>query len=128
MFFTGDLPSNRGFEVLVGRGWNQVLCTPELLLPLVTSSALSFARYSTRPSMLSGGVGVLCVSSMGFVTVLMVLVGFGSWACFSAAPLPDTFTGVAPKVPLGVTLGPHDLCRFLCTVAQTFGPGHFRWG
>ena len=58
------------------------------------------------------GVGVLCASSTGFVKVLLVLVKFGIWACFSGAPLPEAFTGVAPKVPLGVTLGLHDICRF----------------
>ena len=114
-------------RVLDGLGWNQVLCIPGLLLPLVMSSALSSARCSMHSSMWIGGGWVLCMSSMGFVTVLIFSVAFWIWACFSAAPLPDTFTGVAPKVILGVTLGPHDICR-LGVVTWTFGPGYFRWG
>ena len=41
-----------------------------------------------------------------------LFVGGRMQACFTAAPLPDAFTGVAPKVFLGVTLGPHDICLF----------------
>ena len=47
-------------------------------------------------------------------------------ACFAAAPLPVACTGVAPKVLLGVTLGPQDICRFWeqllgLLVLDTFG-------
>ena len=33
-------------------------------------------------------------------------------ACFTAVPLPVVCAGVAPKVCLGVTLGPHEICLF----------------
>jgi hypothetical protein len=117
-------------RLLVGLGWNQVLCTPELLLPLVVSSALSSARCSMRPLVLNGGWGFM--PSTGFVTYLVFSVGGWMRACFSAAPLPGAFTGVAPKVFLGVTLGPHDICRFWeqfvgLLVLAIFGGGGVDW-
>ena len=58
------------------------------------------------------GFWKLATNLTGFVTVVVVFVGMGMWARCSAAPLPGTFTGVAPKGLLGVTLGPHEICRF----------------
>jgi hypothetical protein len=111
IFFTGGLPSNRGFEGL-GRSWMES-GTMYSWTPPSACNVLCLIVRSLLHALLNVDWGgwVLCVNSTGFVTVLIFSVATWIQACFSAAPPPDTFTGVAPKVLLGVTLGPHDICR-----------------
>ena len=58
------------------------------------------------------GLGVLGVSVAGCSITRVAIGVLGTVVPVLVLLCPCTFTGVAPKVALGVTLGPHKICRF----------------